>query len=107
MGGVVKDRLKIDDSLDVFAVHGVGGIMGTLLLAVFGTSAFGGSGVESIGGQLVIQVKAVLAVVAWSAIATYVIILICRVTTGLRVSDDDEITGLDQSEHGETAYHFE
>ena len=107
MCGVVKEGLKIDDSLDVFAVHGVGGIMGTLLLAVFGTSAFGGSGVESIGGQLVIQVKAVLAVVAWSAIATYLIILICRVTTGLRVSDDDEITGLDQSEHGETAYHFE
>ena len=107
MCGVVKEGLKIDDSLDVFAVHGVGGIMGTLLLAVFGTSAFGGSGVESIGGQLVIQVKAVLAVVAWSAIATYVIILICRVTTGLRVSDDDEIAGLDQSEHGETAYHFE
>ena len=107
MCGIVKEGLKIDDSLDVFAVHGVGGIMGTLLLAVFGTSAFGGSGVESMGGQLIIQVKAVLAVVAWSAIATYVIILICRATTGLRVSDDDEITGLDQSEHGETAYHFE
>ena len=107
MCGIVKERFKIDDSLDVFAVHGVGGIMGTVLLAVFGTSAFGGSGVESISGQLIIQVKAVLAVVAWSAIATYVIILICRFTTGLRVSDEDEITGLDQSEHGETAYHFE
>ncbi|MGC6455599.1 MAG: ammonium transporter [Coraliomargaritaceae bacterium] len=107
MCGIVKETFKIDDSLDVFAVHGVGGIMGTLLLAVFGTSAFGGSGVESVGEQLSIQAIAVLAVVAWSAIATYLIILVCRFTTGLRVSEEEEITGLDQSEHGETAYHFE
>lgn len=107
MCGVVKQGFKIDDSLDVFAVHGVGGIMGTLLVAVLGTAAFGGSGVESIGEQLGIQAYAVLAVVAWSAIATYIIILICRFTTGLRVSEEAETTGLDQSDHGETAYHFE
>lgn len=107
MCGIVKEGLKIDDSLDVFAVHGVGGIMGTLLLSVFGTSAFGGSGVESISGQFTTQLIGVLAVVAWSAVATYIIIMICRATTGLRVSDEDETTGLDQSEHGETAYHFE
>ena len=99
--------MKIDDSLDVFAVHGVGGILGTLLLSVFGLPAFGGSGVASVGGQLTTQLIAILAVVAWSALATYLIILVCRFTIGLRVSSEDEITGLDQSEHGETAYHFE
>jgi Amt family ammonium transporter len=107
MCGVVKQWMKIDDSLDVFAVHGVGGILGTLLLSVFGLPAFGGSGVASVGGQLTTQLIAILAVVAWSALATYLIILVCRFTIGLRVSSEDEITGLDQSEHGETAYHFE
>ena len=105
--GFVKQGLKIDDSLDVFAVHGVGGIMGTLMVAVLGTAAFGGFGVESIGAQLGTQAFAVLAVVLWSGVASYLIILVCRVVTGLRVSAEDETTGLDQGEHGETAYHFE
>ncbi len=105
--GFVKQGLKIDDSLDVFAVHGVGGIMGTLMVAVLGTAAFGGFGVESIGAQLGTQAFAVLAVVLWSGLASYLIILVCRVVTGLRVSAEDETTGLDQGEHGETAYHFE
>ena len=76
--GFVKQGLKIDDSLDVFAVHGVGGIMGTLMVAVLGTAAFGGFGVESVGAQLSTQAFAVLAVVIWSAVASYVIILVCR-----------------------------
>ena len=105
--GFVKQGLKIDDSLDVFAVHGVGGIMGTLMVAVLGTAAFGGFGVESVGAQLGTQAFAVLAVILWSAVASYLIILVCRVVTGLRVSAEDETTGLDQGEHGETAYHFE
>ena len=105
--GFVKQGLKIDDSLDVFAVHGVGGIMGTLMVAVLGTAAFGGFGVESIGAQLGTQAFAVLAVVLWSGVASYLIILVCRLVTGLRVSAEDETTGLDQGEHGETAYHFE
>ncbi len=105
--GFVKQGLKIDDSLDVFAVHGVGGIMGTLMVAVLGTATFGGFGVESVGAQLGTQAFAVLAVILWSAVASYLIILVCRVVTGLRVSSEDETTGLDQGEHGETAYHFE
>lgn len=105
--GLVKQGLKIDDSLDVFAVHGVGGIMGTLMVAVLGTAAFGGFGVESVGAQLSTQAFAVLAVVIWSAVASYVIILVCRLVTGLRISAENETTGLDQAEHGETAYHFE
>ncbi len=105
--GIVKNKLKIDDSLDVFAVHGVGGIMGTILVAVFGTAAFGGTGVDDMGGQLVIQLKALGVVVAWSAIATFIIVMICKFTTGLRVTQEVEYTGLDQSEHGETSYQFE
>ena len=105
--GIVKNKLKIDDSLDVFAVHGVGGIMGTILVAVFGTAVFGGTGVDDMVQQLGIQVKAVGAVVLWSIIATFVIVMICKFTTGLRVTEEVENTGLDQSEHGETAYQFE
>ena len=105
--GIVKNKLKIDDSLDVFAVHGVGGIMGTILVAVFGTAVFGGTGVDDMVQQLGIQVKAVGAVVLWSFIATYIIVMICKFTTGLRVTEEVENTGLDQSEHGETAYQFE
>lgn len=105
--GFVKGKLKIDDSLDVFAVHGVGGIMGTILVAVFGTAAFGGTGVVDMGAQLIIQLKALGVVVGWSAIATFIIVMICKFTTGLRVTQEVEYTGLDQSEHGETSYQFE
>jgi Amt family ammonium transporter len=107
MCGIVKQSMKIDDTLDVFAVHGVGGIMGTLLVAVFGTAALGGSGVDDMGGQLLTQVIALGAVIAWSALATILIIYVCKAITGLRVSPEAETTGLDQAEHGETAYHFE
>jgi ammonium transporter, Amt family len=107
MCGIVKGKLKIDDSLDVFAVHGVGGIMGTLLVAVFGTAAFGGTGVEDMFGQLTTQAIALAAVIAWSAVATVIIVLVCKFTTGLRVNEETEFTGLDSAEHGETAYHFE
>jgi Amt family ammonium transporter len=105
--GIVKNKLKIDDSLDVFAVHGVGGIMGTILVAVFGTAVFGGTGVEDMVQQLGIQIKAVGAAVLWSVIATFIIVMICKFTTGLRVTEEAENTGLDQSDHGETAYQFE
>ncbi|WOO41984.1 ammonium transporter [Rubellicoccus peritrichatus] len=105
--GIVKNKLRIDDTLDVFAVHGVGGIMGTILVAVLGVEMFGGTGVESIGGQLKTQFIALGAVIGWSAIATVIIVFICKATTGLRVSQEAENTGLDQTEHGETAYNFE
>ena len=107
MCGIVKHKLKIDDSLDVFAVHGVGGIMGTVVVAIFGTAAFGGTGVDDMLGQLGTQVFALAVVIAWSAVATTVIVFICKKTTGLRVEEEVEFTGLDQAEHGETAYHFE
>ena len=107
MCGVIKDLLKIDDTLDVFAVHGVGGMMGTVLLAVFGTSLFGGFGIENVGKQLSIQVLGLAVAVLWSALGTVVVILICRATVGLRVDRETEFNGLDQAEHGETAYHFD
>jgi len=105
--GIVKNKLKIDDSLDVFAVHGVGGIMGTILVAVFGLPAFGGFGEFEMVPQLGIQLTALGAVVLWSVVATFIIVMICKFTVGLRVTVEDEHTGLDQSEHGETSYQFE
>ncbi|MDQ8206765.1 ammonium transporter [Coraliomargarita sp. SDUM461003] len=105
--GIVKHKLKIDDSLDVFAVHGVGGIMGTILVVVFGLPAFGGLGDFEMLPQLGVQLTALGVVILWSAVATFIIVLLCKCTTGLRVSVEVEHTGLDQSEHGETAYQFE
>jgi Amt family ammonium transporter len=105
--GIIKNRLKIDDALDVFAVHGVGGIMGTLLLAVFGTATFGGVGVASMGGQLLIQAKAVGFVTLWSVVGTALIVLVIKSTVGLRVNQEAENIGLDRAEHGETAYHLD
>ncbi len=102
----VKSVLKIDDALDVLAVHGVGGATGTLLTAVFGAVALGGLGlsVESIGGQLGIQAVGVVATIVWSAAMTFVIVKITGALVGLRVSEDDELEGLDIATHGEKAY---
>jgi Amt family ammonium transporter len=102
----VKGKLKIDDSLDVFAVHGLGGIIGTVLLAVFGTASFGGFGKFETGPQLVLQLKAVGVTVLWSAVATYAIARGLKAFGGLRVSPENEETGLDASSHGEKAYHI-
>ncbi|MGE9292719.1 MAG: ammonium transporter, partial [Puniceicoccales bacterium] len=104
---LVKERLKIDDSLDVFAVHGVGGIIGTILVAFLGTELFSGQGVVDMFGQLKVQLIALGAVIAWSAVATVIIGVICRVVTGLRASDEEMQGGLDQAEHGEAAFHLE
>ena len=105
--GVIKQRFKIDDALDVFAVHGIGGMMGTLLLAVFGTATFGGSGVTNVGAQLWIQFKAVIFTLLWSGIGTALVIVIVKSTVGLRVNQEAENIGLDRAEHGETAYHLD
>jgi len=105
--GFVKSKLKIDDTLDVFAVHGVGGVIGTIMVAVVGTAAFGGTGVDDMVGQLGTQLFALAVVIAWSAVATTIIVFVCKKTTGLRVDQEVEHAGLDLAEHGETAYHFE
>lgn len=107
MCGIIKNKLGVDDSLDVCAVHGVGGTMGTLLVAVVGVAAFGGTSDHQIGAQLVTQMKGVGITLLWSAFGTIVIVFICKTVTGLRVEVEAEHTGLDQSEHGETSYNFE
>ncbi len=105
---LIREKMHIDDSLDVFAVHGVGGILGTLLVAVFGQASMGGLGlVKPIGEQLMIQTTALGATILWSALATVVIALVVKVLIGLRVDAEQESEGLDRSEHGENAYPME
>ena len=106
--GLIRVRFKIDDSLDVFAVHGVGGIMGTLLTAVLAAEMFGGMGLgkTSIGEQLWIQFVGVAAVVVWSVVLSFVIIKAVNGIVGLRVSEREETEGLDLTDHGERSYHL-
>ncbi|MGI9503906.1 MAG: ammonium transporter, partial [Geminicoccaceae bacterium] len=102
-----KQRLKIDDSLDVFAVHGVGGILGSLLVAFLATPGFGGLGLAdgfTPGGQFGVQILAILAVGVWTAILTFIIIKLVGALVGLRVSEEVEIEGLDITVHGERGY---
>ena len=102
---LIREKCKIDDSLDVFAVHGVGGILGTLLLSFFGQPNLGGLGnVKPMMTQFGIQATGLAVTIVWSAIATVIIMLIVKFTIGLRVSEEEEDRGLDQSEHGENAY---
>jgi len=102
----IKNKLKIDDSLDVFPVHGVGGILGTLLTAVFASSQFGGLGLEnSISDQFMIQLFGVVFTIIWCGIFTIVAIKIAELFTGnIRVSSENEETGIDISDHGESSY---
>ena len=105
---VIRNRLKIDDSLDVFAVHGVGGILGSLLVAVLATDTFSGLGLAdgvSIASQFSVQAICVAITVIWTATASYAILKIADVFGGLRVTEDDEIEGLDIAQHGERGYH--
>ena len=103
---LIRNTLKIDDSLDVFAVHGVGGILGTLILPMLanvGPLAPGLGGV-SIGQALGVQIVGILAVCAWSAIASYGLLMVIKMAGGLRVDEMDEELGLDSTTHGESAY---
>ena len=105
---VIRNRLKIDDSLDVFAVHGVGGILGSILVAVLATDAFSGLGLAegvSVIDQMGVQLLSIAITVTWTAIASYIILKIASVLVGLRVDEQTEIEGLDLSQHGERGYH--
>lgn len=104
---IVKHRLKLDDSLDVFAVHGVGGLLGTLLVAGLASTALGGAGYAEgmdAGRQFGVQALGALVVCAWSAAASAVILLVCKFTVGLRAAPEAIEDGLDMSSHGERAY---
>ena len=104
---LVKQRLQIDDSLDVFAVHGVGGITGSLMLAVFLDPALGGTGYAegmAMLSQLGAQAAGVGAVALWSAVATAIVALAVSLLIPMRVSEDAEREGLDIASHGERAW---
>ncbi len=112
----LKRMLGADDSLDVFGVHGVGGIVGALLTGVFAAPSLGGTGVYdyvanavnpdySIGGQVWIQLQAVITTIVWSGVVSLIAYKLVDIVIGLRVSEEEEREGLDISSHGETAYH--
>jgi Amt family ammonium transporter len=106
---LIKHRFKIDDSLDVFAVHGVGGMLGSVLLAGFALPAMGGVGLAAgmdFARQLAVQALAVGVTGLWSGVATLAIVKIISAVSGLRVTTEEEYDGLDLSMHGERAYDF-
>jgi Amt family ammonium transporter len=114
----LKKMLGADDSLDVFGVHGVGGIVGALLTGVFNSPALGGPSLVgdwvtasmvsaadySIASQVWIQLKGVLITIVWSGVVSFIAYKIVDLTIGLRVSEEDERQGLDVTSHGESAY---
>ena len=105
----IKRTLKIDDSLDVFPVHGVGGILGTLFAGVFVAEQFGGAGLAegmTIGSQLGVQAIGIIAVLVWTVITTFVILKVINVIVGLRVDEQQETEGLDITQHEETGYNM-
>jgi Amt family ammonium transporter len=105
--GFIKRKLKIDDSLDVFPVHGVGGILGTFMAGIFAASSLGGVGYAegvTMGSQLGVQVIGIVFTFAWTAVVTFIILKVVNAIIGLRVSDEDETQGLDITEHDERGY---
>jgi Amt family ammonium transporter len=103
----MKQKLQIDDSLDVFPVHGVGGMLGTLLVAVFASAVFNGQGYSEgmdMGSQFLVQVTGVVSIGVYTAIVTFVILKTVDVVLGLRVTEDDETEGLDINQHNERGY---
>jgi Amt family ammonium transporter len=106
--GFIKNTINIDDSLDVFAVHGVGGILGTLLCGLLATSNYGGLGLETtVWAQTKVQVIGVLSISLYTLVVTTIIVLLVRKLVGLRVSEQEEKTdGLDFGSHGESSYHL-
>jgi Amt family ammonium transporter len=106
---ILRERLKVDDALDVWAVHGVGGTLGAILTGVFAVAAVGGfSGlVDGNGSQVLKQLVAVAATWIYSGIATFIILKVVDHFVGLRVNESEEEAGLDSSQHGEVAWQTE
>jgi Amt family ammonium transporter len=99
----LKRAFKYDDSLDAFGVHGVGGLIGALLTGVFADASINTLSKNGIG-QVIIQAEGCLATILWSGIVTFLILMVCKYTTGLRVSEEAELEGLDMSLHGEALH---
>ena len=105
----MKRTLNVDDSLDVFPVHGVGGILGTTLTGIFAASYFGGGGYaegQGMAGQVLVQVVGVLATAAWSGVLTWVLLKAADALSGMRVSAEEETEGLDTVLHNEKGYNL-
>ncbi|MEQ9179853.1 MAG: ammonia channel protein, partial [Nitratireductor sp.] len=105
---VVKIKLGYDDSLDVFGIHGIGGIVGAIGTGVFASSALGGIGYAegvSMAGQVWTQILAVLVTIVWCGIGSAIFYKLTDVLIGLRPAEDAERQGLDLTSHGEAAYH--
>ena len=110
---LLKNALKVDDSLDVFPVHGVGGILGTLLAGIFCSTQLGifsgngfSEGISSIGGQLFVQATGVAATFAYTAVMTFIILKLVDMMIGLRIGADEENEGLDLALHDERGYNL-
>jgi Amt family ammonium transporter len=104
----IKQRLKIDDSLDVFAVHGIGGALGSLLVAFFVATALGGHGLAdgmTMGSQLGVQAFGIVLVAVWSGVLTFIIVKVLKMFMKFRVDEETEVQGLDLAMHGERGYH--
>ena len=105
----MKRSLGVDDSLDVFPVHGVGGILGTTLTGVFAATALGGVGYpegQTMGGQVLVQLAGIAAVGLWSGVITYVLLKLSDAVVGMRVASEEETQGLDTVLHNETGYNL-
>jgi Amt family ammonium transporter len=105
----MKRALNVDDSLDVFPVHGVGGLMGTFLTGIFVSATFGGMGFPdkvTMGGQITTQLIGIAATIAWSGVLTWVLLKLVDATAGMRVSAESETEGLDTVLHNEKGYNL-
>jgi Amt family ammonium transporter len=103
----IKRSLRIDDSLDVFPVHGVGGVVGTILTGVFVSQSFGGMGLgdgQSISGQIVVQFTGVVVTIVWCAVISLILFKLLNVVVSLRVDAEEELEGLDIVLHDERGY---
>jgi Amt family ammonium transporter len=105
---VVKSKFKYDDSLDVFGIHGIGGIIGAVGTGIFTAPGLGGIGAEdySLIGQTMIQIQAVLVTVVWCGVLSFILFKVVDGLIGLRVPEENERQGLDQTTHGESAYNY-
>ena len=104
----LKRKLGYDDSLDVFGVHGVGGIVGAILTGVFSSATFGGSGIDgTISSQVLAQMIGVIVTIVYCGSVSYIILKVIDKTMGLRVSEEQESDGLDITLHGERGYNLD
>ncbi|MBT4711256.1 MAG: ammonium transporter [Alphaproteobacteria bacterium] len=104
---LIKSKLEIDDSLDVFAVHGVGGMLGILMVSFLALESFQGLGLAAdftVAKHLGVQATGIVSVAVWSALATYILMKVTQAVVGMRATDEQLVDGMDISEHGERGY---